>query len=147
MLINRLVYLARDDGSKPIPLEINSPGGAAGETMQILRAMDGVSSAVATFCRGEVRGTAVLIAAHGARGFRSATDDCRFSLAPDPASESSAALSEDLVRILLADAGAGQDQVRRWLETGEEFSAEGARGAGLTDVISPKPVFPRPAGG
>jgi ATP-dependent protease ClpP protease subunit len=105
--------------------------------------MDHTSCPIPTFCRGEARGMAIVIAAHGFRGFRAAAPDCRFSFSTGLPEEQEA-LSEEVVAILLKDAAKGEMELRRWLETGAEFSAEEALRLGLIDASSPKPLFPRP---
>lgn len=145
-MINRLVYLAAEDGKKPIPMEINSRGGAAAQSSSIIRVMDHISCPIPTFCRGEVHGGAVIIAAHGLPGFRAATPDCRFSFAAGSGKAETEEISKALTTTLLEDAARGQVELPQWMETGAEFGSEEALRLGLIDVISSKPLYPRTEG-
>lgn len=141
-IINRLLYLVGEDPRQPIPMEVNSTSGAMAEVLGIVRVMDRISCPVATFCRGEVRGAAVLIAAHGLKGFRVAAPDCRFSFATTSGPADKEALAAALTALPLKPGASAQPEFLRWLATGEDFSPDQALLVGLIDLVSPKPVFP-----
>ncbi len=141
--MNRLLYLAAESPKEPILMEISSPGGLPAQSLQIIRIMDNLSCSVSTFCRGAVGGTALAIAAHGGRGFRAASPNCRFTLGQESDSKGGSTksggkpLPKELARLVTEDATKGGDRVQNWLETGAEFSAREALEAGLIDFITP----------
>jgi len=143
--MSRLLYLAAESPKEPILMEITSPGGLIPQSLELVRIMDNLPCAVNTFCRGTVGGMATVIGAHGARGYRTALPNCRFSLALGEAE--TGATPPKVLEILLRDATKGRDQVLNWLATGVEFSAQEALAAGLIDFISTPPPKPaRPLG-
>ena len=151
--MSRLLYLAAESPKEPILMEITSPGGLIPQSLELIRIMDKLPCAVNTFCRGTVGGMATIMAAHGARGFRTALTNCRFSLAlgngdatTAPGPDSGDPTVRKAVNLLLRDAAKGKEQVMNWLETGVEFSAQQALEAGLIDFLStPPPKPPRPS--
>jgi ATP-dependent protease ClpP protease subunit len=60
LAVNRLLYLAAEKSTTPVPMEINSPGGPMAHCSEILGVMHGVRYPIATFCRGEVRGVVLV---------------------------------------------------------------------------------------
>ena len=142
--VNRLLYLAAESPKEPILMEVTSEGGLIPQSLEIMRIMDSVSCAINTLCRGTVRGTSVVIAAHGARGFRTALANCRFTLSLDNANAVSAGPGSEpmtkLLGILARDGAKGKDQVLKWVESGVEFGAQEALAAGLIDFITALPV-------
>ena len=136
--ISRLLYLAAEKPHDPIRMEITSPGGTIPQSLEIIRVMDSLSCTINTFCRGSIAGTAVVIAAHGARGFRGALPTCRFSFAPTE--EHGDALDKEeagpVVELLTRDVKADKAQVLDWLKRGTELDAQAALEAGLIDFIS-----------
>ena len=141
-VMGRMLFLAAEDPNEPLLLEINSTGGNTHHAMDILRIMDRIDCRVATFCRGEARGAALVIAAHGAPGFRAAVPECRFSLWLRSARENAEKLSESMREVLLKDIGAHRSQLLRCLEKSADFDSLKALQNGLIDVISPKPLYP-----
>jgi ATP-dependent Clp protease protease subunit len=144
--MSRLLYLAAESPTEPILMEINSPGGLIPQSLEIIRIMNKLPCAVNTVCRGAVGGTATVIAAQGARGFRTAWPDCRFSLALGaamtasvPGQEKGKPPVQKLVDLLIRSAAKGNAQILNWLESGAEFSAQQALDAGLIDFISSPP--------
>ena len=142
LVVNRLVYLAAEDPRAPVPMEINSPGGPMSLSSRILKVMERVACPIATFCRGEVRGAALILAASGLRGFRAAAPECRFSFSSKWREAKDGWVPEQ-VRQMLLDAVRDPAPLAGWLETGAEFGPEQALKCGLIDSISAKPVFPR----
>jgi ATP-dependent protease ClpP protease subunit len=139
-IISRVLYLAAEDPSKPLLMEINSRGGTTDHAVDLLRIMDKVACPVVTFCRGEVRGPALVLAAHGRRGCRAATPDCRFSLWSGSDKES---LPETMMELLRTDVAAARPELTRCIELGAEFDAQEALRCGLIDSISPRPHYPK----
>jgi len=123
-------------------MEVTSPGGLIPQSLEIIRIMDRLTCTVNTLSRGVVSGTSVVIAAHGARGFRTAMANCRFSLTLDAAEISNPeqaegqALVQKVVDLLVRDGSKGKEQILSWLRTGEGFSAQQALEVGLIDFIS-----------
>jgi ATP-dependent protease ClpP protease subunit len=131
-------------------MEVNSPGGLIPQSLEIIRIMDSLTCTVNTLCRGAVGGTSVVIAAHGARGYRTAMANCRFSLTLDVAGLDSNAGQGDpqlqrVLDMLARDVPKGKDQVLSWVESGVEFNAQQALAAGLIDFISAAPIRTAPA--
>ena len=77
--IARLLVLATEDHRQPIIAYIDSGGGLASETLGIISTMNGIRCPVITFCNGQAAGPALVIAAHGLKGFRVAVQGARFS--------------------------------------------------------------------
>lgn len=147
--INRLLYLA-ESPREPILMEVSSPGGLVAQSAEILRIMDNLSCPISTLCRGIVAGTALVIAAHGLRGFRTAFPNCRFSAALDlraANSESESSRGESwppaLTEMLTRDASKGGERLSSWLATGAEFSAAQALEVGLINFISSTAKVPK----
>ncbi len=141
-VMGRMLFLAAEDPDEPMLLEINSTGGNTHHTMDILRIMDRIDCRVATFCRGEARGAALVIAAHGEPGFRAAVPECRLSFWSRSARGDADPLPESMLEILLQDAGAKRPQRLRCLGRTREFNSLEALRRGLIDAISPKPLYP-----
>lgn len=150
--IARLLVLATDNQQAPIVIYIESPGGSIFDSLGMISTMNGVRCPVATFCRGLIEGTAVVLAAHGAKGCRTASSEAQFSLKlPEPRQERTGSSSQDsflqmLVETLATDTGKPQAQVLNWLVNGAEFTARQALANGLIDRIADQPVIPAPEG-
>ena len=140
--INRLLYLEAGGDRSPILMEVQSSGGPMEDASGIIRVMERSSCPVATFCDGEVHGTAVVIAASGARGFRVAHPECRFSLPTGLAQPEIDGLMAALTAKLGKDHANGSAELLEWSRTGAEFNAEQALKLGVIDAISPKPRVP-----
>ncbi len=146
--IARLLVLAAENRRQPIVIHIDSPGGLANETFQIISTIEGIKSPVGTFCHGEVGGTAVMIAAHGIRGFRVAMADTVFSFKHfDRDTRQQGLVKPDHFEKLLAenlsrDVQKSEAEVIEWFRQGSEFSAQEAVQAGLIDLISTVPSPP-----
>ena len=69
-VISSLLYLAQEDGEKPITLMINSVGGDETEALAILDAMRLTSCPIHTVCLGKAHGMAALLLAAGEKGER-----------------------------------------------------------------------------
>jgi ATP-dependent protease ClpP protease subunit len=111
--------------------------------------MNGIRSPVATFCRGSIGGPAVVIAAHGLKGFRTADPAAMFSLAlaSSPSrngrSDSHESYLKMFVQILSADCGQPEPEVLGWLTDGALFNAQQALHHGLIDAVAREPVLPK----
>ena len=141
-VMGRMLFLAAEEPNEPMLLEVNSPGGTKEHVMDILRIMDRVGCGVATFCRREARGTALVIAAHGLRGFRAALPECRFSLSSSSISGDAKPLPDALLKILLKDVGSHSPPLLRSHKEPAEFDSLTALRNGLIDTISPTPLYP-----
>lgn len=146
--IARLLVLATEQPDRPIIIYIDSPGGPVKESLPILSTMNGIRCPIATFCRGEAGGTAAVIAALGAPGFRVANPGVRLSFRRpastrhergQPADEE---LFQALAETLAQHIHKPEAEVLDWLTDGVEFSAEQAVASGLIDRVSPQPVLP-----
>lgn len=147
--MNRMFYLAAQEAGKPILLEINSQGGSLAHTLAVIRTMTDVACPIGTFSRGKLGAGAVMIAAHGLRGFRAAVSTSRFVLAlpAKPVSRGWQDVAPDqvmgvLVRALAQDTRQPEATVEAWLRQGVEFTAQQALANGLIDKISDKPLVP-----
>jgi ATP-dependent protease ClpP protease subunit len=147
--IARLLVLATEDAHKPIITYIESLGGSVPEALGVISTMNGIRSPVATFSRGPVGGVAVVIAAHGLKGFRTAEAAAHFSLSlkseltkngRDSSHESYIKL---LVQILATDTAQEESEVLRWFNEGVQFNAQQALQHGLVDSVAREPVLPR----
>ena len=149
--MNRLFYLAALDHQKPILVEISSSGGLLAESLALARTMSDVGCPISTYSRGTVSGTAVVIAAHGRPGLRSAAPSARFRLTI-PADEAHRGNSKDslsvlkssLVASLARDTGKSEREVAAWIKGGVEFTAQQALANGLIDAIAGQPTPPPP---
>ena len=146
--IARLLVLATEDNHKPIVTYIESPGGSVSESLSVISTMNGIRTPVATFCRGSVGGPAVVIAAHGMKGFRTADPGAHFSLAlPEQASQNHRPDSHEsylkmVAQILAADTAQPEVEVLRWLTEGALFTPQQAVQHGLIDLIAREPRLP-----
>ena len=118
------------------------------ESLGVISTMNGIQSPVATFSRGVIGGVAVVISAHGKKGFRTADPGAHFSLRLR--TEFSADVPVDhesylklLAQILAEDTTQPEPQVLRWLTEGAEFSAQEAIRNGLVDTIGREPLLPK----
>jgi ATP-dependent Clp protease protease subunit len=137
--IGQLRQMAREDSRKSVSLYLNSPGGYLSSSFAIVDALDGIPCQVATYVVGQAAGTALILAAHGAKGMRFALPESRFVFCPlsgpDDRKDDVAALSRRFVSILAADSDTSELAVRSRMECNEVFSAEEAVRAGLIDEV------------
>ena len=147
--IARLLVLATENRQQPIITYIDSLGGAAAEALGVISTMNGIRCPVVTFCNGQAVGPAVLIAAHGLKGFRVGTPNARFSFKGFESAgnaNDSAALDSLLplfADILVADTGRQKEQVLKWFKDGAQFNSQEALANGLIDAVSARPLFPK----
>jgi len=144
--IARLLVLATEDSHKAIVTYIESTGGSVAESLNVISTMNGIRSPVATFCRGLIGGPAVVIAAHGRKGFRTATPGAHFSLRLS--NEGSEADPHEsylklLIQIMVADTAQSEAQIARWFAEGAEFNPQEAIKHGLIDAVAGEPLLPR----
>ncbi len=71
-IISSLLYLESVDGSAPIKLYINSPGGNETDALAVFDVIRAISCPVHTVCIGKAHGMAALILAGGEKGQRAA---------------------------------------------------------------------------
>ncbi len=142
-----MVVLAAEDQERPILVVVDSLGGSASEAMGIVSTMNGIRCSILTFCRGPANGPAALIAAHGRKGFRTATPAARFSFKLSSFSDAGEADFESISRWmaewLVKDTGRTSAEVIEWFKGGVEFGPQEALQRGLIDVIANEPVFPK----
>jgi ATP-dependent protease ClpP protease subunit len=108
--------------------------------------MNGIRTPIATFFGALAEGTALVIGAHGLRGFRVAPAGVRLSF-KTLAQEAAASNQVDsmlplLAEVLAKDTNHSEAQVMGWLREGIEFNAREALEAGLIDEISSAPKLP-----
>jgi ATP-dependent protease ClpP protease subunit len=143
-----LLYLEATDRRAPILVDLESPGGPVAESMRAIQVLAKLSCPVAVHCRGTISGTAVSIAAHGSKGYRTADPGTRFvfKLEPDQAPSNGghghAVSPEQLIEELAKVAGRQTQEVAGWLGTGAEFDAQQAAAYGLIDAVSAQPLLP-----
>ena len=144
--IARLLVFGTEDRSRPILLRVDSSGGHISSALSIISTMNGIRTPIATFLGPRVEGTAVVIAAHGLRGFRVAPlgGQISFKTLSEEAAESdqTASMVSLLVEVLAKDTNQSEARVMGWLREGAEFDARQALEAGLIDVISSVPLLP-----
>lgn len=141
--INRLLVLAADNRRQPIVIDVESPGGSVRDALSIIRTVNGITCPVATFSRGYVGGAAVMIAAHGKRGYRVVMPGTRFQFAPGLVpSPNGNEPWHSVLQILTTDSGHPEPEIEKWLRLGAEFDPARAMASGLVDVIGTKPLFP-----
>lgn len=78
--IAQLLFLESEDPKAPIYLYINSPGGYVTASLAIRDVMRDITPDVCTIVMKQASGTALMLAAAGARGQRYALPDARFTL-------------------------------------------------------------------
>ncbi len=143
--IARLLVLVAEDEHAPILAYIDSPGGLASEALRILSSLNGITTPVATFCRGLQGGAATALAAHGFRGMRACSPNARFSFRFDPENPRHKDAEEcrnSLAEILAQDTRQPVQKVLEWFSSEAQFTAQQALTNGLIDSIAAKPVFP-----
>ena len=145
--IARLLVLATESQQQPIITYIDSLGGSAAEALGVISTMNGIRCPVATFCNGQAAGPAVIIAAHGLKGFRAATPGARFSfkgLETGKGAEKAelGSIRRLLADILAADTGKPKELIFKWFNEGAQFSATEAVANGLIDAVSTRPRSP-----
>jgi ATP-dependent protease ClpP protease subunit len=146
--IARLLVLATENNDKAIITYIESSSGLVPEALSVISTMNGIRTPVATFSRGLISGPAVMIAAHGKKGFRTAEPTAKFSLMLDKSGknfdpESHESYLKLLVQILASDTARSETEVMRWFTQGAVFSAGQAVEHGLIDVIGREPTVPK----
>lgn len=143
--IARLLVMAAEDQVSPMLAYIDSPGGIASEALRIISTLDGIRCPVATFCRGQTGGAGALIAAHGLRGFRTASPAASFCFKFDPENRRHETLDSYLkllVDVLAHDTQQPEEQIRIWLQGPLTFNAQQALAHGLVDQVAAEPVLP-----
>jgi ATP-dependent Clp protease protease subunit len=150
--IAQLLFLASQNPRQAVTLYLDSPGGLIAESIAIIRTMDDLSCPVATFCCGEIGGTAAVVAAHGCKGARVAMPTARFVFAPVFADQRHGYLEADLsqfpqalAELLSEDAQKHEAEILAWFRDSAQFTAEQALSLGLVDSVSNEPVSPQAA--
>jgi ATP-dependent Clp protease protease subunit len=149
LCIAQLLFLAHSAPHQPITLEIDSPGGSVTPSLAIIQMIDELSCRVCTFCRGHAGGTAAVILAHGARGFRAAATSATFSFAPVFGAPDRAYVEAELsqfdqalVELLATDCGKHEQEIYSLFNTHSDLTAADAIELRLVDSISDTPIVP-----
>ena len=149
--IARLLYLEAADRHAPILVDLESSGGPVVESMRAIQVLTKLSCPVAVHCRGTISGTALSVAAHGMKGYRTADPAARFVFSLESAEASSnggqgnssgSSSPEQLIEGLAKVAGRQASEVAGWLGSGAEFDAQQAAANGLIDAVSAEPHVP-----
>ncbi|HVV81759.1 MAG TPA: ATP-dependent Clp protease proteolytic subunit [Kofleriaceae bacterium] len=141
VVVAQLLFLESEDRDAPIRLYINSPGGHVAASFAIYDAMTHVAPPVSTIVLGQASGAALMIAAHGARGRRSAMPLARFritqlsSARPDTDLAALRRSQDNVNRLLAADTGQSVSTIERDSEAERGFTAAEAVDYGLIDEI------------
>jgi ATP-dependent protease ClpP protease subunit len=150
----KLKYLDSQEVGRPIRVLVDSRGGGRDEALTICDAMREARSPVATHCCGFVGGMAVLVAAAGTIGYRTADPACSWQVAwtwsdnpeatPAMLAKSSSELATNLASRTTRPADGWLDGMARR----ETFSADQALAWGVIDRIcaTPDPDEPSAAG-
>ena len=77
LIVAQLLYLAREDSSKPISMYINSPGGSVTAGFAIYDTMQHIRADVCTICLGQAASMGAFLLAGGAEGKRMALPHSR----------------------------------------------------------------------
>jgi ATP-dependent Clp protease protease subunit len=78
--IAKLLWLDHLNDEAPGWLYVDSPGGLVAESLAIIDTIDRVRLPIHTHCLAQAQGTALLLVAHGARGYRSSTGHARLAI-------------------------------------------------------------------
>jgi len=119
------------------------------QSLGVISTMNGIQNPVAIFCRGSIGGAAVVIAAHGKKGFRTADPGAHFSLklqsdhSIDTPLDTHESYLKLLAQILAEDTTQPEALVLRWLTQGADFNAQEAIRNGLIDTIGRDPLLPK----
>jgi ATP-dependent Clp protease, protease subunit len=146
--INRMLILAADNRRQPIVIDVDSPGGSVKHALAIIRTMNGVACPVATFSQGKVEGSALLVAAHGIKGFRVAQPNTRFRISAGMIHDvhdnngEGAVFRHAMIQVLSHDTGRPEAEVSNWLDKGIDFGSNDAESGGVVDCVGRKPLFP-----
>jgi len=139
--VARLLVLACEAPRRPIIIQIHSPGGLITESLMIVSTMRGLKCPVSTVCHNEVGGMAILIAAQGSPGLRTATSSTRFSFQAFLNEPSLIPGQEKLVGEILAQStGRPVEEVLAWITEGAIFGPDRAIANGLIDSIAANPA-------
>jgi ATP-dependent Clp protease, protease subunit len=139
--VARLVVLASEAPEQPIMIRIHSPGGLIAESLMIVSTMKGLKCPIRTLCHNEVGGAAILIAAQGSPGLRTATASTRFCFEGLLNEPSLIPGQKELVGEVLAQSTQKPLQVvLEWMAEGVTFDAKDAIANGLIDSIAANPL-------
>jgi ATP-dependent Clp protease, protease subunit len=144
-VVAKVLYLIDEDGSLPISLYVNSPGGSVPASFGIMDAIDQSTVPVKTVCVGQASGTAAMIVAHGSQGDRTALSRAMFRLVPlrmparrfhaQDAGPSIENIEELVVATLAQDTGKAFSAVRGDMQASLILNARQALDYGLIDEI------------
>jgi ATP-dependent Clp protease, protease subunit len=150
--IAQLLFLSSEASQQPATLYVDSPGGSVTASLAIIRTIDDLSCALATYCCGEAGGTAAAIIAHGRRGFRTAIPDARFAFSPTFGHPGRAYVEAELTQfdtllpeIIAHDTDKHEAEVAALFTSHAELTSADALAFGLIDSISRAPITPRTA--
>jgi ATP-dependent Clp protease protease subunit len=141
-VVAQLLYLQHQDGTRPITMLIDSPGGEMAAGLAILDSIEFLATPVHTRCTGLAGGIAGVILASGRKGRRVAVSTAQVSIGPitthpdQPITERNyQKLINDLVTRLVRYTGQADHVVRSLFESGRLMDAVTAQTLGLIDRV------------
>jgi ATP-dependent Clp protease protease subunit len=152
LIVAQLLYLAREDSTKPIRMYINSPGGQVYAGMAIYDTMQQVECPVSTVAVGFTASFGTILLTAGAKGMRYALPNATIHLhqplggAQGQASDIAIQAQEilrlrtRLNRILSYHTGQTDEQIARDTDRDIYMSAQDAKDYGLVDEVLASPI-------
>lgn len=152
LIVAQLLYLAREDSSKPIRMYINSPGGQVYSGMAIYDTMQQVECPVSTVAVGFTASFGTVLLTAGTKGMRYALPNATIHMhqplggAQGQASDIAIQAQEilrlrtKLNRILSYHTGQPIERIERDTDRDIYMDAEAARDYGLVDEVLANPV-------
>ncbi|MCA9990709.1 MAG: ATP-dependent Clp protease proteolytic subunit [Anaerolineales bacterium] len=152
LIVAQLLYLAREDSTKPIRMYINSPGGQVYAGMAIYDTMQQVECPVSTVAVGFTASFGTILLTAGAKGMRYALPNATIHMhqplggAQGQASDIAIQAQEilrlrtRLNRILSYHTGQTDEQIARDTDRDIYMSAQDAKDYGLVDEVLASPV-------
>jgi ATP-dependent Clp protease, protease subunit len=139
-LIAQILFLNMEDRRAPIRLLVNSPGGYINASMAIYDTIQQSKAPIHTHCLEAAHGTAALIVAAGAKGFRTSVVNGTFHLVPLAADAKATPAEMDhlqnvVSKVLAGVTGRTSKEVSRDMANGLRLPAEDAIDYGLVDRI------------
>ncbi len=152
LIVAQLLYLAREDSSKPIRMYINSPGGQVYSGMAIYDTMQQVECPVSTVAVGFTASFGTVLLTAGTKGMRYALPNATIHMhqplggAQGQASDIAIQAQEilrlrtKLNKILAYHTGQSIDRIERDTDRDIYMDAEDARDYGLVDEVLANPI-------
>lgn|SRR6185369_4388579 len=143
LVIAKLLFL-ESEGSAPVNLLVDSPGGSVSSSLAVLDTIKGLKVPVRTRCKGKAHGTAAIILAAGHRGERVITPGSRVELTPltikgdgpDVPQADLDRLMTTLATRLAGFSGRSASSVAQDMAAGLSLSPDGAVEYGLVDRVA-----------